>query len=53
VISTRLRVVFNSKIAICGQNFERRKASTIRPKAKSLSAMHAAGVGQPGLVPLV
>ena len=28
-------------------------ASTMRPKAKSLSATHAAGVGEPLLVPLV
>jgi hypothetical protein len=28
-------------------------ASTIRPKARSLSATHAAGVGDPADVPLV
>ena len=42
-----------AKIAISRQNGEWLSASTMRPKARSLSATVAAGVGEPGLVPLV
>ncbi len=42
-----------AKIAISRQNGEWLRASTMRPKARSLSATVAAGVGEPSLVPLV
>ncbi len=42
-----------AKIAISFQNGEWLRASTMRPKARSLSATEAAGVGDPSLVPLV
>ena len=42
-----------AKIAIFGQNWLCDSASTIRPKARSLSAMQASGVGQLAAVPLV
>ena len=42
-----------AKMQVSGQNRLRLMASTIWPRARSLSATWASGVGQSGLVPLV
>ena len=51
MVPARLRVVLDDQDADFLQNGEWLIASTIRPNARSLSAMLAAGVGEPAFVP--